>query len=79
MSEADPWSEGAVYCEDSSVVATLKMGKDTANQCGWSLDVGKDKKLILSWNLQEGMKPSSWYCDVSPVRTVSDFWQQSYN
>lgn len=60
MSEADPWSEGAVNCEDSSVVAALKMGKeDTANQCGWSLDVGKDKKLILSWNLQEGMKPSS--------------------
>lgn len=60
MSEADPWSEGAVNCEDSSVVATLKMGKeDTANQCGWSLDAGKDKKLILSWNLQEGMKPSS--------------------
>lgn len=60
MSEADPWSEGVVYCENSSVVATLKMGKeDTANQCGWSLDVGKDKKLILSWNLQEGMKPSS--------------------
>lgn len=59
-SEADPWSEGVVYCENSSVVATLKMGKeDTANQCGWSLDVGKDKKLILSWNLQEGMKPSS--------------------
>lgn len=60
MSEADPWSEGAVNCEVSSVVAALKMGKeDTANQCGWSLDVGKDKKLILSWNLQEGMKPSS--------------------
>lgn len=60
VSEADPWSEGAVNCEDSSVVAALKMGKeDTANQCGWSLDVGKDKKLILSWKLQEGMKPSS--------------------
>lgn len=58
MSEADPWSEAVVYCEDSTVVATLKMGKeDPAKQCGWSLDVGKNKKLIISWNLQEGMKP----------------------
>lgn len=35
-----------MYCEDSTVVATLKMGKeDPAKQCGWSLDVGKNKKL----------------------------------
>ena len=48
MSEADPWTEAVVYCEDSTVVATLKMGKeDPAKQCGWSLDVGKNKKLIL--------------------------------
>lgn len=60
VSEADPWTEAVVYCENSTVVATLKMGKeDQARQCGWSLDVRKNKKLILSWNLQEGMKPSS--------------------
>lgn len=63
MSEADTWSEAVVYCEDSTVVATLKMGKeDPAKQCGWSLDVGKNKKLIISWNLQEGMKPYLQYC-----------------
>ena len=32
MSEADPWTEAVVYCEDSTVVATLKMGKEDQSQ-----------------------------------------------
>lgn len=42
MSEAGPWSEGMMCCEDSTIVAKYfeDGGRRTyiAKKCGWSLD-----------------------------------------
>lgn len=49
-----------------------------AEECRWSLEVGKGKKMDSSLVSAEGMK-ACWHLDVNPTRPISDFELQITN